>query len=106
MDGLIIGLVVAVVTLVVALSMAALGALRLLHRVRDLENQALGLHYDVGLLAIALDDAGVPIHNDTREAAYFARGGVARGVGDWTGDDRAALAGDQAALAGDQAALA
>ena len=71
MDGLVIGLV----TLTVVVFMAGLGGLALLNRVRALENQVLGLHYDSGLHAIALEDAGVPIHNDTRELADHARRG-------------------------------
>jgi len=40
------------------------------------ENHLLGLQYDVGLLAIALQDAGIPIRGDLRELAYHARQGL------------------------------
>jgi hypothetical protein len=75
MDELVIGLVVAVATLAVVAVMAGLGGLALLNRVRALENDMLGVQYDNGLHAIALDDAGIPIHNDTRELADHARRG-------------------------------
>jgi hypothetical protein len=54
---------------------AALAALtwRLARRVDVLENYMLGVQYDAGLLAIALEDAGTPVRDDLRELAYHAR---------------------------------
>jgi len=66
-------LLIAIIALAVTAASLMYSTWKLLRTVRNHENQLLGLHYDVGLLAIALDDAGVPIHNDTREAAYHTR---------------------------------
>lgn len=65
----------AALTAALALITSALGigCIRLVRQVATLENYMLGVQYDTGLLAIALDDAGIPIHDDLRESAYHAR---------------------------------
>jgi hypothetical protein len=69
-----------IAALVLAAAVAGLlaGYWRLHRRVATLENYMLGVQYDIGLLAITLDDLGIPLHNDLREAAFHARGGVTR----------------------------
>lgn len=55
------------------LAILGLAVLNLNRIVRDHTNQLLGLQYDVGQLAIALDDAGISISDGLREAAYLYR---------------------------------
>lgn len=73
MNVLEIGLMITVVFLIIGLGGAGLAGLVLHRRVAELESSMLGMRYDTGLLAIALDDTGTPVHDDLRELAYHAR---------------------------------
>jgi hypothetical protein len=65
-------LVVAGALLVVLMAVLVLA----IRHVGDLENQVLGMQYDIGQLAITLDDVGVSLPDDLRELAHHARQGA------------------------------
>jgi hypothetical protein len=66
-------LIVAGALLVVLMAVLVLA----IRHVGDLENQVLGMQYDIGLLAVALDDAQVMLPPDLIELAHYARHGGA-----------------------------
>lgn len=81
MDTMIVYLAVLLALLAVGVLALGLSYWVLTRRVAELENAMLGVQYDLGLHAITLEDAGIPIHDDTRELAAYAREGLAESEG-------------------------
>lgn len=69
-------LIVVNALLTLGLALAGVALVILTRKVAELENDMLGVRYDCGLHAITLEEAGLPIHDDTRELAHFARLGL------------------------------